>query len=580
MDKQYSVEFFTSFVEQLQDVCRNYLHFSQFVEVSGYVCVEIDNMKKERYVLSELLQSSGNVISESYCTKSFETSGRTKSFFHHSQMDLRETDLRANKSWEQVDKENVFCQNRRKRPYPNPELYHCQDTTDAVQHSQSPIPCDQDDSNDGFSHPVEVKFQRTPGRKASIVRQFNITKPATQPLPTSIHCDPGYPTASPSDDRNENFENCEPSTSTNSSPFLCGTSTDSSSAGQNHGLSTDIMAKPAVLDKTVLDEILVTLPQRTSEQPHPESVTETEEVIDLDLIEDDLDLDEESCQAASGIVPGHTSGTVPNRRLHLSPGTQVLVRNSVNQFKRFLFEKYQEDFDLVSCTPEKLNMLLLDYLREARKVDGGELKGRSLKCVQERLDIFLKDAGYPYSITKDKEFQLSRDYLKKKITEDGKIVSPKHSPVDSNDIELLFQTGQLGGHSLETLINSMWFLNSKFFGLRGPAYHVDLKWGDIVLKTNPEGHEYLERKLNNAFSLKVYAKPDNPSRCFVNMYKQYRYLRPKIAMDEGYSFYLKHSRASGQDIGYLPEPMVYHQFTNIWRKIVVASGLPLKKKIM
>ncbi|XP_041368373.1 uncharacterized protein LOC121382815 [Gigantopelta aegis] len=73
MDKQYSVQFFTSFVEAMQKFCREYIDFEQCVELSGYLAVEIDNHKKERYVLSEMLQSSGNVISESYCTKAFKT---------------------------------------------------------------------------------------------------------------------------------------------------------------------------------------------------------------------------------------------------------------------------------------------------------------------------------------------------------------------------------------------------------------------------------------------------------------------------------------------------------------------------
>ena len=73
MDKQYSVQFFTSFVEAMQKFCRDYIDFEQCVELSGYLAVEIDNHKKERYVLSEMLQSSGNVISESYCTKAFKT---------------------------------------------------------------------------------------------------------------------------------------------------------------------------------------------------------------------------------------------------------------------------------------------------------------------------------------------------------------------------------------------------------------------------------------------------------------------------------------------------------------------------
>ena len=73
MDKQYSVEFFVSFIDAMQKLCRDYLHFEQGVELSGYLALEIDSIKKERYVLSEFVQSTGQVISESYCTKAFKT---------------------------------------------------------------------------------------------------------------------------------------------------------------------------------------------------------------------------------------------------------------------------------------------------------------------------------------------------------------------------------------------------------------------------------------------------------------------------------------------------------------------------
>ena len=76
MDKQYSVQFFSAFVEAVQRLCRDYLDFDQAVEIGGYLSVEIDNYRKERYVISEMLQQSGNVISESYCTKAFKTHSR------------------------------------------------------------------------------------------------------------------------------------------------------------------------------------------------------------------------------------------------------------------------------------------------------------------------------------------------------------------------------------------------------------------------------------------------------------------------------------------------------------------------
>ena len=79
MDKQYSIQFFTKFVEAMQKFCRDYIEFEQAVELSGYLSLEIDNYKKERYVLSEMVQSTGDVISESYCVKAFKTMKRLPS---------------------------------------------------------------------------------------------------------------------------------------------------------------------------------------------------------------------------------------------------------------------------------------------------------------------------------------------------------------------------------------------------------------------------------------------------------------------------------------------------------------------
>ena len=76
MDKQYSIQFFTKFVEAMQKFCRDYIEFEQAVELSGYLSLEIDNYKKERYVLSEMVHSTGDVISESYCVKAFKTMKR------------------------------------------------------------------------------------------------------------------------------------------------------------------------------------------------------------------------------------------------------------------------------------------------------------------------------------------------------------------------------------------------------------------------------------------------------------------------------------------------------------------------
>ncbi|XP_048237424.1 uncharacterized protein LOC124149187 isoform X4 [Haliotis rufescens] len=485
MEKQYSVEFFASFVEQLQDVCRNYLHFSQFVEVSGYVCVEIDNMKKERYVLSELLQSSGNVVSESYCTKSFKTSGnRSGSWISSNQGRKERGNLRSDKNKENINEEDDY------NPFASPTLtgepYTTSETHTDVEGEEERVTIP----------PSHKQHFRTPSNSQS-VSFVSRSASSTTTRPASV-----------------------------------------------------VLAQ------------------------------EEDEVIDLDLIEDDLDLamEEDSSPGAFEATASHQL-SIPDMQAKgsLSPGTLSTVRNSVKQFRRFHFDRSGGDVDLFSSAPEDLNELLLAYFREAKKRCGGALTACTLKNVQKHLDMYLRDGGYPHSIVKDRPFQSSRDFLKKKLNEGRKVVAQKHSPVNDEDMEIMFQAGQLGIQSPESLIHTLWFLNSKYFGIRRPAEHFNMKWGDIRLSVNEEGLEYIERPIHASFSLKVLAKPHSPNRCFVNFYKQYQQMRPKLALDEGSAFYLKPNKNS--NIWFTSETVIYSYFTNLWRKLVVNAGLSIDKKI-
>jgi len=44
----------------------------------------------------------------------------------------------------------------------------------------------------------------------------------------------------------------------------------------------------------------------------------------------------------------------------------------------------------------------------------------------------------------------------------------------------------------EILLQTVWLNNGVYFGMRGRQDHVNLLWGDIELKTAPDGREYLE----------------------------------------------------------------------------------------
>lgn len=70
---RHSVHFFRAVLEGVQRACREHIAYRDHIEVSGYLAVEIDDMRKERYIISELMHAAGSIMSESYCTKVFNT---------------------------------------------------------------------------------------------------------------------------------------------------------------------------------------------------------------------------------------------------------------------------------------------------------------------------------------------------------------------------------------------------------------------------------------------------------------------------------------------------------------------------
>ena len=62
-----------------------------------------------------------------------------------------------------------------------------------------------------------------------------------------------------------------------------------------------------------------------------------------------------------------------------------------------------------------------------------------------------------------------------------------------DEIEILFNKTLLGLSSPQALLNTVWLNNMIHFGLRDVRIEQkELRWGDIVLKTDSDGKEYLE----------------------------------------------------------------------------------------
>ena len=70
---------------------------------------------------------------------------------------------------------------------------------------------------------------------------------------------------------------------------------------------------------------------------------------------------------------------------------------------------------------------------------------------------------------------------------------PNAAPsLTDDEIMSLYQKYQLGQHSPQALINTLWLNNTIHFGLRGVDEHRKLTWGDVILETDDNGIEFLE----------------------------------------------------------------------------------------
>ena len=100
------------------------------------------------------------------------------------------------------------------------------------------------------------------------------------------------------------------------------------------------------------------------------------------------------------------------------------------------------------------------------------------------VERYLRRKTYCASLVTGPEFFHTREALKSKqknLKQLGKGNKPKAAdPITDNDIEKLFEAGELGTNSPASLLNSMWLNNTLHFGVRaGGEEHRHIQWGDV-----------------------------------------------------------------------------------------------------
>ena len=187
-------------------------------------------------------------------------------------------------------------------------------------------------------------------------------------------------------------------------------------------------------------------------------------------------------------------------------------------------------------SPIDLDKFLQSFYAEVRKTNGDEYEPNFLASMQAGIDKYLKENNYHVSIIRDRVFSTSRAVLEgkcKNLREHGKGKRPnKSNSLSESEVNILWECGQLGTHSPMSLTNTIWWLFTLHFGLRGRQEHHSMTVSDFQLKKDDFGNEFVtfaERITKNPQSglhekhhliqLKMFST--YTSRCPVNIFKLY-----------------------------------------------------------
>ncbi|KAG8547081.1 hypothetical protein GDO81_029153 [Engystomops pustulosus] len=210
---------------------------------------------------------------------------------------------------------------------------------------------------------------------------------------------------------------------------------------------------------------------------------------------------------------------------------------------------------LLSIPVPELDERLCTFIRTHRKPDGSEYEAGTLRGILGSLDRHFERSGYPHAIYRSKETKFTKtvsamrerqSYLRSRPP--GAPPGQQAEPLSERDIERLYASGAIGLHSPTALLHMLFFNMGLHFSLRTLEQHA-LRWGDIALKSDPQGRKYLEhtKKLSagrgrqhpaHTMRMQIYESPEQPDRDVVKAYEKYSTERPDKMRAKDSPFYL------------------------------------------
>lgn len=194
-----------------------------------------------------------------------------------------------------------------------------------------------------------------------------------------------------------------------------------------------------------------------------------------------------------------------------------------------------------------LSYWLERFVLEIRKRDGSEYVPATLHHIVCGIMRHLRETDPTIDVFNDPTFTHFRKTLDgemKRIRSTGTGTKKKQAElITEEEEEQLWSTGTLGDHSPIALLNTIFYMCGIYFALRSGQEHRQLRYQPCQIEVieNPGKRAYLlyteDVSKNNQGGLKGrkiipksvrhYANEDNPTRCFVRLFKLYNSLCPK-----------------------------------------------------
>ncbi|XP_070206614.1 uncharacterized protein KIAA1958 homolog [Littorina saxatilis] len=256
------------------------------------------------------------------------------------------------------------------------------------------------------------------------------------------------------------------------------------------------------------------------------------------------------------------------------------------------FAKQMRSADIAKIEDPKLVAnILVKFLTTVKREDGDEYEPGTIRGFLSAVDRHMAANGKGKIFSSnDTLFENVRAVAKskqKKLKSAGKGNLPQRAcALTDEEVETLWDSGQLGVSTPRAIINTLWWLNCLHFGMRARTEHRQMCWSDVTVQMDSSGHRFLEfnertTKTRTGVSRQdVRAKPrayedvENPERCPVKIFEKYASLRPAETCGSNYPFYLTcvHDPKPGKQ-WFRAMPMGVNTIGSLMKEMAAASEI-------